>query len=79
AQGDAIPALLRSGETILTPKDSKKLLNSGNTSNNSNVTITAPITIQGNADQAVLEMLPSVIVETIENAQFNGMFNRNYM
>ncbi|MCP4337662.1 MAG: hypothetical protein GY799_01965, partial [Desulfobulbaceae bacterium] len=47
AQGDAIPALLRSGETILTPKDSKKLLNSGNTSNNSNVTITAPITIQG--------------------------------
>ena len=37
--------------------------------------ISPTINVSGNADESVLQALPSMIVDTIQNASFNGLFN----
>jgi len=82
SQGDQISANVRSGELIVQAgKDAqiaKNALNGTATSTTSTsqiLTVSPVINISGNADESVLASLPSMIVDTIQNAKNNGMFN----
>jgi hypothetical protein len=80
SQGDQINANVRSGELIVQAgKDAqiaKNALNGvTNNSNQQSFSVSPVINISGNADESVLRQIPAMIVDTIQNASFNGLFN----
>jgi len=81
SQGDQVNANLRSGELVVQAgKDAqiaKSALNGTTTTNSTSqsLTVSPVINVSGNADESVLMRIPNMIVDTIQNAQFNGLFH----
>ena len=50
-------AKLLKGELVITPPQASKIMDSITNNNNSNITISMPIVIEGNADQSVVDLL----------------------
>jgi hypothetical protein len=79
--GDTVPANVRSGELIVQAgrdaQIAKAALN-GTARGMQSYTISAPITINGNADESVLRQIPRMVQQGIASALENNRYRNNF-